>query len=286
VRTWICTAVLHVSLFGMARATPCLPSDTEPVLLELRGDALRLCGWNGLALTCATVDLRSGVWATAPAPADGPRPKVVPPRRAPRVEIAGDKIAVCAGDGGRCKTLAPKRAPDPGIGLDAAVNFSNTLAALSYFADKPWVETFDPVSGRRLGRFAVGSKRALCTSVDVLGESILVTESECGGPTTKAWLATRKGRKIADAAGLAHVAAGGSTFAFVSPAGDKVVLQDVTSGKRIKQIAIGGPSDDAAELLTDFRRLVVVWGGKRAGDVVTFDFATEKVTTWIGRRCP
>jgi hypothetical protein len=210
----------------------------------------------------------------------------VPPARAPKVQIEGDKVSVCKADGSACKAFTPQAKPDPGIGIDAKANEANTLAALSYYADKTYVETFDPTTGKRIARFSVGSKKIKCANVDVLRDSILVTESECGSPGGKSWLATKTGKKIADVAGVAHAPVGGSTFAFVTTAGDKVVFQDVTTGKITKEISLGAASDAPATMLTDFRRLVVVWGGKRAGDVASIDLSNDKVATFPGTRCP
>lgn len=281
------------ALAGGAAAAPCIAADAEPVLIAIDGGKLRQCAGDAAHLSCVAIDLASGAWGTAPAPAGSDRSRVVPPAGAPKVTVADNRATVCHADGTACKTLVPKGEVDPGLGLSAAANDAGTLAALGYYGDTVWVETFDLATGKRLGRVKAGSKKAKCVSVDVLGDAIAVTESVCGSAPSGGWIGTRTGKKVAPVGGKDPIAPSGRAvqladkqWAFASATGDAVVVQDVASGKVVKRIAIG-PADDNAStaLVGDGKRLVLVFGGSRAGDIAVIDPATDKVTPYPGKRC-
>lgn len=279
-----------------AQAAPpatCIAADAEPVLITVEGDRLRQCASDGASLHCFATDLATGAWSAAPAPAGDDRPRIVPPPGAPKVAISDQFATVCHADGSACKKLTPGAEVDPGLGLSAAANAAGSLAALGYYADDVWVETFDLATGKRIGRVKAGSKKSKCVTVDLLGDALVVVEAVCGGSTTAAWLGTRAGKKIAPIGGAqpidpsGHaVPLGGTRWAFSSASGDAVVVQDVKTGKVARRITVGKAVDSAsAALVGDARRLVLVFGGSRAGDVTVVDPATGKITSYPGKRC-
>lgn len=265
------------------------------MLLAQGAGKLRQCAWDGVSLSCFTTDLATGAWSASSAPPGEHRPRIVPAATAPKVQIDDQSATVCRADGSACKTLTPKTEVDPGLGLSAAANDAGTLAALGYYGadSKTWVETFDLATGKRIGRVRVGSKNALCVNVHVFGDSLYVSEEVCGAPARTAWLGTRTGKKLAAVGGAQPIHPSGqavhladASWAFASSEGDALVVQDVTTGKVTKRI-VTGPATNAASaaLLGDSKRLVLVFGGSRAGDVAITDPATGKVTSYPGKRC-
>jgi hypothetical protein len=271
----------------------CLAADADPVLIAIDGNKLRQCTWDGAHLSCFATDLATGAWSTAAAPASTERPRIAPAAGAPKIDVADQSASVCHADGSACKTLTPKAQVDPGLGLSAAANEAGTIGALGYYGDKPWVETFDLATGKRLGRAAAGSKAVKCIAVNVLGDALYVDESVCGGEVSTAWLGSKTGKRIAAVGGAQPIHPSGhavhladTQWAFSTSAGDVVVVQDVKTGKVAKRIAVGAAVDTAsASLLGDSKRLVLAFGGSRAGDVAVIDVASAKVTSYPGKRC-
>ena len=66
--------------------------------------------------------------------------------------------------------------------------------------------------------------------------------------------------------------------------GEAAVIQDVRTGKIKKRIALGARSTPATPL-SDGKRLVLAYEGKRLGDLAVVDLATYKVTKLAGTRC-
>jgi hypothetical protein len=276
-----------------AAPATCMAADAEPVLIAIDANKLRQCAWDGAHLSCFATELATGAWSSAAAPAGSERPRIAPIAGAPKIDVGDQRATVCHADGSACKTLTPKSPVDPGLGLSAAANAAGTLGALGYYGDKTWVETFDLATGKRIARVAAGSKKVKCVTVDVLGDALYVDEAVCGGEVSTAWLGSKAGKRIAAVGGAQPIHPSGQAvhladtlWAFSAAAGDTVVLQDVKTGKVTKRIAIGPAVETAsAALVGDARRLVLVFGGSRAGDVAVVDLASDKVTSYPGKRC-
>lgn len=265
-------------------------SDSMADSIALDGNKLKYC-FEGSAVRCYATELDTGRTMTGPTPPGDSRPRIVPATPGPKVEVGDEDLKVCKADGGGCKAFKPKDEVDPGLGLTGAVSASGALAAL---ANGVYVETFDVASGKRLGRFKAGPKPWLCTGVEFAGETVVVHHSECGSSSSQSWLATVAGKKIAGVGGTkaidpawrpAHVEA--TRWAFVAQSGDALVIQDVKSGKLVKKISLGPAGKDGSPTVVGGAgKLVVLFSGVRAGDVVVIDTATDKVTSYAGKRCP
>jgi putative hemolysin len=246
-------------------------------------------------LACYAADLQTGKLTTETAPAGSDRPQVIAAPDAPKVTEADAGITVCHHDGSACKTLAPKGQIDPGLGMASAVNGAGTLAALGTQAAnrQSQVETFDAATGKHLATFKLPAKGGMCMFLAFAGDTLDITQSECGAPGGTEWLATRTGKKIAPVGGSAPINSNsppvhvkGNAFAFAPAAGDVVVLQDVVTGKVVQRIAVGkAAATDGATLVGDGTHLVLVYAGARAGDLVVIDVATGKLTPLPARRC-
>lgn len=291
--SWIGLVVLSASAIAHADGV-CVRGSKHSSHVGLDATSVRFCFEPG-GLACYAVDLQTGALAAGQAPAGTDRPQVMPAPDAPKVTEGEADITVCRHDGGACHKLVPRGMVDPGLGLVTAVNRTGTLAAFGTQAAhrQSQVETFDATTGKRLATFKLPAKGGMCLFLAFAGDTLDITQSECGGPDGPEWLATRTGKQIAPLGGSSpihgnsppvHVA--GNTYAFAPAAGSVVVLQDVVTGKVARRIAIDRAGDaDAATLVGDAAHLVLVYTGARAGDVVVIDVATGNVTHRPARRC-
>lgn len=245
-------------------------------------------------LACYAVNLQTGAVTAAPAPAGADRPQVMPAPDAPKVTEAAADITVCHHDGTACHKIVAKGQVDPGLGLTSAVNHAGTLAALGTQAAnrQSQVETFDAATGKHLATFKLPAKGGMCMFLGFAGDTLDITQSECGSSGGTEWLATKAGKKIAPVGGSPQITSNsppvhvtGNTYAFATAAGDVVVLQDVVTGKVVRRIAVDEAGPDTATLVGDSAHLVLVYAGARAGDVIVIDVATGKATPLHARRC-
>jgi hypothetical protein len=293
VRRWFYAVIVSVWASPVHAAPPCMWPTSDPVLLELDGNSLRMCQFDGRALTCFTEDLATGKWSPAAAPKTDDRPRVVPAATAPKVTTGEHDATVCHSDGSACKKLAAKGPVDPGQGISAGANEAGTIGALEYLASGPQSDTFDLATGKRIASFSAHAKKGhACGGVDVLGESVVVGTFECGTNTGEAWIGSKTGKKLAAVGGTKpivpagfYVHVDGDVWAFSSIGGDAVVLQDVKTGKVTKRIEVGKPDKATVALLGDAKRLVIVYGGERAGDVAVIDLGSDKIVAHPGTRC-
>lgn len=269
------------------------------MLLAVAGGKVNYCfELDDAKLTCFATELATGKTAPTASPASTassgqPRPRLA--GSAPAVSIknadGGKRPQLCRPDGSKCKTLAMSHAIDQGMGLADAENTEFTLAALGTLQ---WIDTFDLRTGKRIASFTSGPKRSSCNTLAFAGDTLVIGEgSDCASPARTAWLASKTGKKIGEVGGDAPLVIGtmapvsGNDFAFAALAGDRVVIQDVVTGKVEKAIAVGAAVPDApATLVGDAGGLALVFGGARAGDVAVIDAAAGKATTYAGVRCP
>ena len=125
------------------------------------------------------------------------------------------------------------------------------------------------------------------------GDTLDISNVECGATTGKEWLATKLGKRIAAIGGASPIMTGSppvhvtdNTWAFTPDGGDVVILQDVVTGKVVKRISVGKADPDSpATLVGDSTHIVLIYGGTRAGDLAVIDVATGKVTQFPAKRC-
>jgi hypothetical protein len=291
--SWVGLVVLSASPIAHAEGV-CVRGSKHSSHVGLDATSARFCFEPG-GLACYTVNLQTGALAAGRAPDGTDRPQVMPAPDAPKVTEAQADITVCRHDGTACHKLVPQGLVDPGLGLVSAVNRTGTLAAFGTQAAhrQSQVETFDATTGKHLATFKLPARGGMCLFLAFAGDTLDITQSECGGPDGPEWLATRTGKQIAPLGGSSpihsnsppvHVA--GNTYAFAPAAGDVVVVQDVVTGKVVQRIAIDrAGTADTATLVGDGAHLVLVHAGARAGDVVVIDVATGKVTQLPAKRC-
>jgi hypothetical protein len=289
---WIAIIGVLATATTQARAAPCVKTATHPTQLTIAGGAVEFCLGQREQLACYAVALDSGALTTRPA-ASGEIRRLKSSAPLPRIEEEDESVSICRPDGSSCRRLTPQDEFDPGLGITTAVNEAGTLAALGYLARRLQVEVFDLVSGKRLGKVSAGSKKLKCIDLSFVGDALYVGEADCGGETVRGWLATKTGKRVATLGGSASFKPSGDAvhvnknlWAFSSAAGDRIVIQDVKTGKVTKRISIGAAEGDArAALLGDGKHLVLVFDGSRAGDVALIEVATGKVTTHSAPRC-
>jgi hypothetical protein len=292
---WSSIGLVVLSASATAHADGvCVRGSKHSSHVDLDATSARFCFEPG-GLACYAVNLQTGAIAANQAPAGTDRPQVMPAPDAPKVAEATADITVCHHDGTACHKLVPRGLVDPGLGLVSAVNRTGTLAAFGTQAAhrQSQVETFDATTGKHVATFKLPAKGGMCMFLAFAGDTLDITQSECGGPDGPEWLASKTGKRIAPLGGTppihsnsppVHVT--GNTYAFAPAAGDVVVLQDVVTGKVVQRIAIGkAGADDTATLVGDAAHLVLVHAGARAGDVVVIDVATGKVTQLPAKRC-
>ncbi len=266
----------------------CIDPGDDPVMVGLSPRKLTYCFETGKnnKVRCYTSELDTGrvAEAMAPPPA-GEWPRLQPRPGRPKVTITAKAAKVCRGT--TCKTLTPKGRIDEGLGLGAVTNDAGTLAALS---SREWIETFDVTTGKRLAQFKSASD---CTTLKFAGDVLVVSETECGSSKGPRWLASKTGTKIAVVGGTTPIESSSfaqvkdSQWAFSSRKGDLVVIQDVSTGKVIKQITVGPAltDDGVVTMLGDGTWLALVFGGARAGDLAIINVATSALTSYPGTRC-
>ncbi len=271
-------AALLVTLVGtVAHADPCIPDFRSAERLVLDGSAVKFCDDQApKKQQCFAVDLATGK-ATSIARFDPP----APPSKGSTLEIAGKTAKACTADGA-CKTLRPKARVDDGLGMHGEVG-----TKLAVLINLSRIETFDVKTGKRIAGFDSG--KGMCASVSIVADDVLLVQNrECGTDGGAAFFATPKGKRLAAVpiAVTAPVVLDGSV-SFVAAQGDELVVQDSKTGKLARRIPLGKPhAETSPQLVGDARRVVVVYGGERAGDIAVVDLATDKVTAFAAQRCP
>jgi hypothetical protein len=277
-----CTLLLAGSVSSVsAEPEPCLAGGASITKAELIDRRVDFCDDNEDKPVCLSVDLTTGAARKRGAGASLGMAIAT-------IEVGTRTAKVCQPGGKPCKTLKPKARVDEGLGMSGVVNDMGTLAVLLNLEQ---VETFDAKTGKRIAQFKSGT--ASCATVSFVGdETLYVWSEDCGGGDGTSWLATKKGKKIAIVGGdkpieaMPPVLLEKTRAAFVSERGDVLVVQDITSGAVEKRLALGVAVEETMPtVLGSGSRAVVVYGGKRAGDVVVVDLATDKVTTHPGKRC-
>lgn len=273
--------VLLVATASVARAdAPCITAFRTAQRVAIDGNAVMFCDDEGpKKQQCFARDLATGA-TTSTKVAD-----VVDPADGPTLSIDGKRAKVCTA-AGACKKLTPKARVDEGLGMHGMAR--GNLAVLINMSQ---IETFDVKTGKRLAGFSAG--KGDCTNVALLDGDVLYVHNQFCGDDEKGthWFASAKGKKLADVGGTkpTHVvepAILDTALAFVAFTGDEVIVQDWKSGKVTRRIALGKPSSESWPAIEgDAKRLVVVYGGDRRGDVAVIDLATEKVTALAAKRC-
>ena len=290
-------SIVVLSLFARtAAADPCIAPGSNPVMMAIGGGNVSYCfELDDAKLNCFTTEVATGKTAAAPPPAPlGQQwPRLVPAPRKVVIKNAGGgkKPKLCRADGSKCKTLAMSHEIDQGMGLVAAENATLTLAAL---ASLEWIDTFDLRSGKRLATFKTGPKQSSCNALEFAGDTLVIGEETCGEDGMTAWLATAKGKKIADVGGELPITLGfqsltrltGNNYAFATLTGEAVIVQDVKTGKVAKRIpVVSAVPRQTGYLLGDGTTIALVYGGARAGDVAIVDLSSDKVRSYSGKRC-
>jgi hypothetical protein len=309
------TAGVVVPADAFARTPPprCLTGGDSPRLLRLVGDELQLCLDDGspivgdssdaaapvarAAVRCYAIDLATRQISLAPSPPFvRPLPRVAAPPPSRQISLDQDGAELCDASG-KCKTLRASGDVDPGLGVTAAVNQAGTLAALAYLAEQTTVEVFDLATGAPLAQLHGRDPRAMCITAELLDRTVLVRERDCGrDAVARAWLAdAATGRHLAEVGGARAFAAGaqpsispahlaGDDWAFTAARGAAVVIQDVRTGKVKKRLSLGARATPATPV-SDGKRLVIAYEGRRLGDLAVVDLTTYKVTRLAGQRC-
>ncbi len=241
---------------------------------------------------CYAAELATGRITTGPA-AGKDLPQLAEGPDTPKFTDSPSDITVCHHDGSSCRKLAPTGEIDPGIGFVAAVNATGTLAAIGVQGRDPQAEVFDVATGKHVSTFKLPSSRWMCMFVAFAGDTLDISNVECGATNGKEWLATKLGKRIASIGGASPIMTGSppahvtdNTWAFTTDGGDVVILQDVVTGKVVKRISVGKADPDSpATLVGDSTHLVLIYGGTRAGDLAVIDVATGKVTQFPAKRC-
>lgn len=249
---------------------PCITEFVTAEAVAIEGNAVRFCDDQaGKKQKCFAVDLTTGVASSVPIPKATKSPSSL------ELQIDGKTAKVCAG--GKCKALKPKAHVDEGLGMHGTVR-----GKLAVLINLDRVETFDVATGKRLAGFDAG--KGLCADVTILSDTmLLVHDEECGNDGTmpeESWFATPKGKRVAKVGIKAGTPAiGGTTAAFVARDGSELVVHDTTTGKQSSRTALSaGPG---AAIAVDGQRVVVVAGGKQAGDVTVIG-----KPTLAAKRCP
>lgn len=312
------TALCAVPAIAAARTPPlrCLPGEDSPRFMRLVGPELQFCLDDGSSLGGLTVvDINSDLSARAAVRCFGihlaskhislqatptfsrPLPRLTLPPPSKQIVLNQDGADFCDAPT-QCKTLRASADVDPGLGLTAAVSQDGTLAALAYLGEQPTVEIFELASGKRLAELHGRDPKAMCISAELLGATVLVRERDCGKDAlSRSWLAdAATGKLLGEAGGTRSFAAGaspsispahlsGDDWAFPAARGEAVVIQNVRTGKLKKRIALGARSTPATPI-SDGKRLVLAYEGKRLGDLAVIELASYKVTKLAGTRCP
>jgi hypothetical protein len=200
-------------------------------------------------------------------------------------------VKVCKSGGGGCRSYAPKGLLKDGPRLWARVNEAGTLMVIEIPGPAGALaaaETYDLATGKRIARFKATTPDAPCGSVDLVGDTVLLTTTVCEGPGESSWLVTPRGKKIAKVgAGVAFFSTAemtplhlsGDLWAFnAGNGGNEVVVQDVRTGKvkaRMKLSAADTDAFSATALAGDGAGgIAVVVGGPRDGDVLLLDLGS------------
>jgi hypothetical protein len=255
---------------------PCITAFRTAQRVTIDGNAVKFCDDEGpKKQQCFARDLATGA-TTSTKVTDA-----VDAPDGPTLSIDGKKAKVCTA-AGACKKLTPKARVDEGLGMHGMAR-----GKLAVLINMDRIETFDVKSGKRLAGFSAG--KGDCTNVAVLDGDVLYVHNQFCGDDEKGthWFASAKGKKIADVpVHVVEPAILDTALAFVAFTGDEVIVQDWKSGKVTRRIALGKPSSESWPAIEgDAKRLVVVYGGDRRGDVAVIDLATEKVTTHAAKRC-
>jgi len=266
------TSVAH------AQSAPCITSFRSAEGVEVRGGAVSFCDdETPKKQKCFAIDLATGKVTSAK------RPEPTSTSSGPTLEINGKKAKACAA--GRCKTLKPRARVDEGLGMHG--NVRGNLVVLVNLGE---VETFALKTGKRIGGFTAGNGD--CTTVTLVADDVLLVQNRFCGDDEKGthYFATPKGKRIAVVGGTKPIEVGapaelGAQVAFVSMKSDEVVVHDVKTGAVARRIPLGNADEAWPAIEGDDKRLVVVFGGARAGDLAVVELATEKVTTHAAKRC-
>jgi hypothetical protein len=287
----------------LPRAVPA-PVAPPPACLRITDDApgaIRDASADGERLTfciaddqCFTYDLPTG--ALAPLLV---APKRAAPPDAARVAVTNPDLQVCRGED--CKAITPAVLPNAN-NLHAATTADGAFAVVllgDAQRGRGYAEVWDVARSRRTASFGYARGDFRCGEVAMLGETIYLSASTCGGPAARAALYSLKGRKLANVGGRefgsygnAHVALAGNLWAFLDENGNQLVVQDVVRGKLVKTIdttglftpdaapradAMGNPGEHALVRLDD-TRVAIIAGAPATGRIATVDTATGTVT--------
>jgi len=283
----LCLIALLVSS-SVHADNPCVKGGRRADNASLTTTSASFC-FDGAA--CYAAELATGRLTTGPA-AGTDLPLLAEGPDSPKLSDDGGGITVCHRDRS-CHNLVPTGQIDPGIGFVSAVNSTGTLAAIGVQGSDLQVEVFDVATGKHVSTFKLPPSRWMCLVVAFAGDTLDISNVECGATTGKEWLATKLGKRIAAIGGASPIMTGSppvhvtdNTWAFTPDGGDVVILQDVVTGKVVKRISVGKADPDSpATLVGDSTHIVLIYGGTRAGDLAVIDVATGKVTQFPAKRC-
>jgi hypothetical protein len=270
-------------------------------MVEADSAAVKFCVSDGAETNkCYGVDIAASKYAEIDESPKGQSP-VLDPDPA-RIETTAKEVKVCIGED--CKTIKPKvkKSANP---IDAVVNATGTYVAVlmgNAEKGKGTVEVWSVASGKKTGtiKYVKGSYK--CGEARMLGDTVYVSASVCGGSDARGYLFNVKGKKVADVGGATFGTYGTvplqvseTSWAFLDENGATIALQDGTTGKVDKTIDIGavwaggeeaeaaamGSAGESALVRGGEGKLVVVTGGPKPGSVGVIDIASGTLETTV-----
>lgn len=276
------------------------PPEETGTINSATGDSSRVSYCVGTAVDqCFSLDLPTGTLTALDNPPE-PQPRSLD--AASRLETTNPELKVCTGEA--CKTLTPQVWPGAAP-LHAATNGAVAAVMLGdATAGKGYVDVYDVAKSKKLATFRYARGEFKCGEIAMLGSTIYVAQNVCEVPSGRAALYTTKGRKLANVGGRADFGAFGGAFtqldatrwAFLGENGNKLVIQDVVSGKVTKRIDtstlfttvaaanMGNPGESALVRLGS-GKLAVIGGTPANGSVAIVDLETADVTVIRAALC-
>ncbi|NVB80842.1 MAG: hypothetical protein HOV81_20765 [Kofleriaceae bacterium] len=268
------------------------PPEETGTINSATGDSSRVSYCVGTAVDqCFSLDLATGALKAIDKP---PEPQSRSQGAVGRIETTNPELKVCSGEA--CKTLTPQVWPGAAP-LRAATNGAIAAVMLGdATAGKGYVDVYDVAKAKRLATFRYARGDFKCGEIAMLGNTIYVEQNVCEAPSGRAALYSIKGKKIANVGGRADFGTFGGAFtqlddkswAFLGENGNKLVIQDVASGKVTKRIDtsmlfttvaaanMGNPGESALVRLGS-GKLAVIGGTPANGSVAIVDLETGDV---------
>jgi hypothetical protein len=215
-------------------------------MVEADANAVKFCVSDGAEQNqCYGVDIAAKKYAQLDEQPKGQSP-VLDPDPA-RLETTAKEVKVCIGED--CKTVKPKVPKKSENPIDAVVNATGTYVAVlmgNAEKGKGTVEVWNVATGKKSGTVKYAKGAYKCGEARMLGNTVFVSASVCGGADARGYLYSLKGKKLADVGGKTFGTYGtvplqvsDTTWAFLDENGSTIAIQDVATGKLAKTIDIG-----------------------------------------------